>query len=199
VNVSKPFNNEIIIINNFLSEDQINSIFNSVDVNNKVNYKYVNSSEYFNNKLIQLPTENNTEGSSSGAGDHIAVLEYLKNKNNFIKRLEKVLLEISKESFFIKGHDFLVEAEGKGMPVHFDDSPEITEITMHYGVVLYLNDNYEGGEIYYPKLNLQYKPKAGDMVIHPGTEEYSHGVKDISNGKRYVITLFAYTKNESSL
>lgn len=195
MNILKPFNNEIIVINNFISEDEINSIFDSVDLNNKVNYKNIKSSDYFNNKLIQLPQLDNMQESSN----EVAALEYLNNKNNIIKRLKSVLLEISKEFFFLTGFDFLIEADGKGMPVHFDDSPEITEITMHYGVVLYLNDDYEGGEIYYPKLNLQYEPKAGDMVIHPGTEEYSHGVKDISSGKRYAITLFACTKNESSL
>ncbi len=193
----KPFNNEIIIVNNFLSENEINSIFKCIDLNNKVNYKNFISSEYFNDKLIQLPSENNIEELFSENTKRLAALEYLKNKNNFMQRAEELMLEISKENLFLTSIDALIRSDGKGMPVHFDDSPEVIETKIHYGLVLYLNDNYDGGEIYYPKLNLQYKPKSGDMVIHPGTEEYAHGVKDIYNGTRYAITLFACTKISS--
>jgi hypothetical protein len=199
MNIVRPFNNEIIIINNFLFENEIDSIFNSVDVNNKVNDKNSISSEYFNNRLVQLPTDNNIDQLFNGDKKRAAALEYLNNKNNFIKRVEKVLLEISQQNLFLTSIEALINSDGQGMPVHFDDSPENMETTTHYGVVLYLNDDYEGGEIYYPKLDIQYKPKAGDMIIHPGSEEYAHGVRDISNGTRYVITFFACTENGSSL
>lgn len=62
-----------------------------------------------------------------------------------------------------------------------------------YGVVLYLNDCFNGGEIYYPDLNLEYKPVAGDLVIHHAMIE--HGVKKIIEGVRYTYTTFL-VKNE---
>jgi hypothetical protein len=88
----------------------------------------------------------------------------------------------------------IIRSYGDGMPVHHDDDPYRLDVTTRYGFVLYLNDDYTGGEIYYPKLNIEYKPKVGDLVIHPGSEEYSHGVRDIVSGERYNITLFAHTK-----
>lgn len=58
-----------------------------------------------------------------------------------------------------------------------------------YGVVLYLNDDYEGGEIYYSELGVEFKPAAGSMVVHPaGT---LHGVRQVlGSNVRYVLTSF---------
>lgn len=199
VNVSRPFNNEIVVVNNFLYDDEIKSVFLCVDMNKKINDKNSISSEYFNNRLIQLPTKNNIKDLFSDEIIKNDALQYLKNKENFILRADKILKQISDKNFFFTSIEALICSENKGMPAHFDDSPENNKTKTHYGMVLYLNDNYDGGEIYYPKLNLQYKPKRGDLIIHPGTEEYMHGVKDISNGNRYVITFFACTERKSSL
>lgn len=57
-----------------------------------------------------------------------------------------------------------------------------------YGVVVYLNDCFSGGEIFYPDLNLQYKPVAGDLVIHNAM--IRHGVKKVEVGTRYIYSTF---------
>lgn len=60
-----------------------------------------------------------------------------------------------------------------------------------FSTVLYLNDNYEGGEIYFPNQGVELKPKSGDMIIFPsGGHEYFHGVKPIISGKRYTIAMW---------
>ena len=57
-----------------------------------------------------------------------------------------------------------------------------------YGVVLYLNDCFNGGDIYYPDLNLSYQPVAGDLIIHNAMIE--HGVNKITEGVRYTYATF---------
>jgi len=64
-----------------------------------------------------------------------------------------------------------------------------------FGCVLYLNDDYEGGELYFPNHNIELKPKPNTLVFFPGTLEYLHGVKPIKNGIRYTLTSF-WTFNE---
>jgi hypothetical protein len=61
---------------------------------------------------------------------------------------------------------------------------------IEYGVIIYLNDDFEGGELFYPNLNYLYKPKSGDIVIHPATEEYTHEVYPVVSGERYTLTTF---------
>ena len=56
--------------------------------------------------------------------------------------------------------------------------------------VLYLNDNYEGGSIHFPKQRLELKADSGTFVTFPGTLEYLHGVKEVTEGIRYTIACF---------
>lgn len=57
-------------------------------------------------------------------------------------------------------------------------------------LVIYINDDYEGGEIFFPDLDLEIKPKAGQLISWPSGPMFEHGVKHISGGNRYVISSF---------
>lgn len=59
-----------------------------------------------------------------------------------------------------------------------------------FGSVIYLNDDFDGGETFYPQHNLFIKPKTGTLVVHPGTEDHIHGVTEIKNNTRYTIASF---------
>lgn len=61
-----------------------------------------------------------------------------------------------------------------------------------YGVVVYVNDDFEGGELYYPELDLKYTPKAGDLVIHGAL--INHGVAEVTSGTRYAYASFLVDK-----
>jgi predicted 2-oxoglutarate/Fe(II)-dependent dioxygenase YbiX len=56
--------------------------------------------------------------------------------------------------------------------------------------VIYLNDDYEGGEIYFPNLSLELKPLPGTLITFPGTLRYLHGVRRVTGGMRHTIASF---------
>jgi hypothetical protein len=56
--------------------------------------------------------------------------------------------------------------------------------------LFYLNDDYEGGELYVPEQGIQFKPKAGSAYFFPGDMNYIHGVTEITSGVRYVCPFF---------
>ena len=56
--------------------------------------------------------------------------------------------------------------------------------------LFYLNDDYEGGELYFPQHGVEFKPKAGGAYFFPGDRFYLHGVKEIKSGIRYVVPFF---------
>ena len=56
--------------------------------------------------------------------------------------------------------------------------------------LFYLNDDYEGGELYFKNQGIEFKPKPGAAYFFPGDIGYSHGVKEITDGIRYVIPFF---------
>jgi hypothetical protein len=62
----------------------------------------------------------------------------------------------------------------------------------HYDIagLFYLNNDYEGGELYFPDHGIQFKPKAGSAYFFPGDLNYLHGVTEITSGIRYVCPFF---------
>ena len=56
--------------------------------------------------------------------------------------------------------------------------------------LFYLNDEYEGGELYFPEQGIQFKPKRGAAYFFPGDMNYIHGVTEITSGIRYVSPFF---------
>jgi hypothetical protein len=78
------------------------------------------------------------------------------------------------------------DGPGTHFKVHADHGPAyVTTIS----VVAYLNDDYEGGELYFPRFNLTIKPKAGDVVVFPSTYIYEHASQDMISGKKYCIVV----------
>jgi predicted 2-oxoglutarate/Fe(II)-dependent dioxygenase YbiX len=55
---------------------------------------------------------------------------------------------------------------------------------------LYLNDDYNGGELYFPQHNLEFKPPIYSFIMFPGGHENIHGVKEITEGTRYTMVSF---------
>jgi predicted 2-oxoglutarate/Fe(II)-dependent dioxygenase YbiX len=68
-----------------------------------------------------------------------------------------------------------------------------SSLFIEYAALTYLNDDYEGGEIYFPEYDMEIKPKAGTLVFFPGSDLYTHGVRPITSGTRYAIMTFFTT------
>jgi hypothetical protein len=183
--VARPYNNDIIVIPNFIDDTSISNIVSMANGLSDEDWSVLNeySNENFKDKNYSLINYN----------------------DNFRELASEQALEIisdvwgiSKEDIFLTGFNTMSRSKDLGMPVHSDGGDGLSQKTL-YGLVLYLNTcdtDFVGGELYYPNLGIEYKPKAGDLVIHPGSEEYSHGVRDVAFGVRYIITSFAKTVKE---
>lgn len=63
-----------------------------------------------------------------------------------------------------------------------------------HGAVLYFNEDFEGGELFYPNHNLSIKPKAGMAGIHRADLDCLHGVREVTSGTRMTVSVF-FTKD----
>lgn len=77
---------------------------------------------------------------------------------------------------------------GEFTPNHTDLGPKNNQTEMIFGIVVYLNDDYEGGELYYSDIDFKLKPKKNSLVIHRSTNP--HEVFPVQSGTRYSITSF---------
>jgi predicted 2-oxoglutarate/Fe(II)-dependent dioxygenase YbiX len=59
-----------------------------------------------------------------------------------------------------------------------------------FGAVIYVNADYEGGEIYFPTLEREFAPEPGTLAVFPGTLRFLHGVKPVTIGMRHTIAAF---------
>jgi hypothetical protein len=62
----------------------------------------------------------------------------------------------------------------------------------HYDIasLFYFNDEYEGGELYFPLQGIEFKPKAGAAYFFPGDKNYVHGVRPVKSGHRFTSPFF---------
>lgn len=64
--------------------------------------------------------------------------------------------------------------------------------------VVYLNDNYGGGETFFPGLGFRIKPEPGLMLAFGSGETHVHGVTRVRDARRYMIaTWFTFDKRQS--
>jgi len=79
-------------------------------------------------------------------------------------------------------------SEGQFMGPHIDWNEQNYDIA--YTIVVYLNDDYEGGELYFvdPSIDLKLKPKAGSIVMFPSNLPYLHQSCEITKGRKMLIT-----------
>jgi hypothetical protein len=80
------------------------------------------------------------------------------------------------------------EGAGTHFKIHADHGP--TYVTT-VSIVVYLNDDYEGGEIWFPRFDLIHKPKAGDIVVFPSTYIYEHASQDMISGTKYSVVIMS--------
>jgi len=134
-------------------------------------------------------------------------LDYLRNRNMKVKKLIDKIAVIDKH------------LEGQVYKTHIDTIPTNEE---SYTVILYLNDDYEGGEISFsfidnPEINngivkskikgtyppyheknkdlisFWVKPKKFSVVIFPPT--YQHTVHEVTGSEKYLVKAFWQTGN----
>ena len=119
-----------------------------------------------------------------------AYIRFLKEKTEEVQR-------IIKEEYGLEKEVYPDCAALNKWPTGWAQSPHSDDMkaagvtgfeTRVFGSLIYLNDNFEGGQLYYPKQNFYVTPKPGMLAIHPGDEEHLHGVTEITSGTRYTIS-----------
>lgn len=71
--------------------------------------------------------------------------------------------------------------KGGYLPAHQDHGVSSRVLS----TVMYLNNDYDGGEICFPNSNIRMKPEPGSIIYFPSNYLYIHEVAPIINGTRY--------------
>jgi hypothetical protein len=118
----------------------------------------------------------------------LQIANKIQHKIREIENTNDIWLELPMYSRWLPGdhlnppHADNIEQDGK--------TPNSSPWRSH-GIVLYLNNTFDGGEIFYKHHNLKFKPKPKTCGIHRAGIEDTHGVFEVQNGIRHTIITFA--------
>lgn len=82
------------------------------------------------------------------------------------------------------------------MGPHIDCEEDDEEARLTASIVLYLNDNYAGGEISFPEQGIKIKPEAGSLVIFPSVKPYFHASTPLVSGNKYMCPAFMFKRSK---
>lgn len=96
---------------------------------------------------------------------------------------------IYEPAFFVEGFNLLRYEGGEEYHAHYDGA---TSSHRAISPILYLNDDYTGGELEFVNFDLTIKPKAGSMYIFPSNYAYAHIAHPVKTGTKYAIVTWLH-------
>lgn len=88
--------------------------------------------------------------------------------------------------YYKEAFNFVKYSKDQYFKTHVDHGPFYSSTV---SAVVYLNDDYDGGEIDFIRHGLVIKPKAGDIILFPSNYVYEHSSLPILNGTKYAVVI----------
>lgn len=180
----------IIYIEDFIPKEDLSIILDAVN-----NNSFVEDHEHPVHLSLKIDSDKNV----------IDIwFKYIKNLRDMLERPDrKIILPAPTEIVFTKYRNFSLDGSDNSENEYFmlphcddasidweDDKKGATFVS--HGIVIFITDDFDGGEIVYVNKDISIKPKAGSLLVHPGNLEYSHAVNKFSNGERIVFAAFVH-------
>jgi len=125
--------------------------------------------------------------------------------------MSRVMSEQYKKDLDMRTFFFSKMVEGAALNEHYDNyensgrefnpygtNPKVMEkigFESDYSSLLYLNNEYEGGEIEFPQYDLKLKPKPGTFIFFKGDMDAFHKVNEVISGERYNLVSFFWGRD----
>jgi|694.fasta_scaffold00090_82 hypothetical protein len=163
----------IKVIPNFLSSEEIDYLLSHIQETRRISF--VSQKDDKDNPVAWI---HNYQG-------------VIDKYNIFGRVLDEVKKAYNHENIKKKDLDYLNIArwdKGTKLALHVDDLGWVTD--NHLPTLIYLNDDYEGGELSFATHDVTIKPKIGDLIMFPGNMYYAHEVKEVLSGVRYTVPIW---------
>lgn len=126
--------------------------------------------------------------------------EYLYELRGRVEKAIKDLYSLS-EDIYADTMDIVKWPEGFEQPPHADNMKNIEDPSVEwfnhreFSAFVYLTDDFDGGNLYFPEYDISVRPQVGKLIVYPSDTNHIHGIDKISNGTRYTIASF-WTKDK---
>lgn len=93
--------------------------------------------------------------------------------------------------YYKEGFNVLKYQTGQEYQAHSDGG---TLSGRAFSPIVYLNDEYTGGEIEFVNFNVKIKPKPGMLIIFPSNYPYAHIAHPVQTGTKYAIVTWLHDR-----
>ena len=187
----------ILSVENFLSDDEIDGILDVINNASEDDWKqeYLNNLKPFcmqkfgRDDVENLVAEGKFEITVNWEDKNLDIAHLYPNIHDIYSRLQRIITKLTENKLQIGGMRTIQRMyDGVELKSHTDQH---TDPSIRYATIIYLNDNYVNGELFFVNKDLDVRPKPGTLLVFPGNEEFEHGVKHVGKGPmRYVIVGF---------
>lgn len=189
------YEENIVEVENFITEEEHKIILDFAKNNSSFDDPPTEFNENGNLIFDERPWQNRVATGESliKSGPHIIPI-----LNNIVSRFQLIIEDFFNVKVSPTGPAIVRWPVGSRQEPHADkelhDGPDAGKANAFpwydIGTVFYFNDDYEGGELYFPKQGIEFKPKARAAYFFPGDMNYIHGVRPIISGCRYTAPYF---------
>ena len=186
---------ELIWVKNFITQDELNNINEAIGQTTQKDWEthYMSSVSNFcmlkfgRDDVDNLVAEGKFE-ITQGFADKTWNIQDSGVSRSIYNRLSSLLSKCD-PSLVLSGFSTIQRLPpGTELKSHVDQD---TDPSIRYATIIYINDDYGSGEIFFKNLGIALKPKPRDLLFFPGNSKYEHGVKPVSDGPvRYVLVGF---------
>jgi hypothetical protein len=196
---TEDLDSEVLLVKDFFSKDELEQVFNIIDstpneewfIEYHSNLKSFCMQKFGRDDVDNLVAEGKFEITQNWQDKNLNIGKYpfqrvLYNRLNDLVQSVDNTLELSGFATIQRMQ------EGVELKAHTDQD---TDPSIRYAAILYLNDNYVDGELFFFKDGVNLRPQPGSLLIFPGNEEHNHGVRHVGAGPiRYVLVGFIKEK-----
>ena len=184
----------IFAITNFLSTDEVEFIMSRVNSYTEEDWRHRyleemkrSCLEKFGRDDIEALVEEGLLEVTWDFADKNVAFDNFEFKDMITKRAQKIFDEIG--GMHVNGFHVVHRLyEGSELKAHYD---QYSDKLIEYAAILYINEGYTDGELFFTNLDFEMIPKPGTLVVFPGSEKYHHGVRTVGPGPvRYNLPSF---------
>jgi hypothetical protein len=184
----------VFAIPNFLSKDEVDMVLAEVQSYSEEHWRHRYLEEmkrsclekFGRDDIEELVAEGLLEVTWNFADKNCAYLneEFAETMRLRAQQIFDIIGDLQLNGFLVVHRQY----EGTDLKEHYD---QYSDKLIEYAAILYINDDYNDGELFFSKLGLELRPDPGTLMIFPGTEPFTHGVRITTAGPvRYNLPTF---------
>jgi hypothetical protein len=95
------------------------------------------------------------------------------------------------DNLYHEGYNMLKYSGGQHYKAHADGT---TATGRAISAIVYLNDDYEGGEVEFVNFKIKIKPEPGMVLLFPSTYPYTHIAHPVTAGTKYALVTWVHDR-----